>query len=111
MKISIITAAYNSAPTLGDTIKSVLGQTYRDIEYIIVDGKSTDDTLDVIMQYEPLFNGRLKWVSEKDGGIYDAMNKGFKMSTGDVVGILNSDDFFTSHDVIADGRCVQRLQT
>ena len=100
MKISIITAAYNSAPTLGDTIKSVLGQTYRDIEYIIVDGKSTDDTLDVIMQYEPLFNGRLKWVSEKDGGIYDAMNKGFKMSTGDVVGILNSDDFFTSHDVI-----------
>lgn len=100
MKISIITAAYNSAPTLGDTIKSVLGQTYRDIEYIIVDGKSTDDTLDVIMQYEPLFNGRLKWVSEKDGGIYDAMNKGFKMATGDVVGILNSDDFFTSHDVI-----------
>ena len=100
MKISIITAAYNSAPTLGDTIKSVLGQTYRDIEYIIVDGKSTDDTLDVIMQYEPLFNGRLKWVSEKDGGIYDAMNKGFKMATGDVVGILNSDDFYTSVDVL-----------
>ena len=100
MKISIVTATYNSALTLADTIKSVLGQTYHDIEYIVVDGKSTDDTLNIVKQYEPLFNGRLKWVSEKDGGIYDAMNKGFMMATGDVVGILNSDDYFTSNDVI-----------
>ena len=100
MKISIVTATYNSALTLADTIKSVLGQTYHDIEYIVVDGKSTDDTFNIVKQYEPLFNGRLKWVSEKDGGIYDAMNKGFMMATGDVVGILNSDDYFTSNDVI-----------
>jgi glycosyltransferase involved in cell wall biosynthesis len=100
VKISIVTATYNSALTLADTIKSVLGQTYHDIEYIVVDGKSTDDTLNIVKQYEPLFNGRLKWVSEKDGGIYDAMNKGFMMATGDVVGILNSDDYFTSNDVI-----------
>lgn len=81
-------------------MKSVLAQTYTDIEYIIVDGSSEDATLEVILHYEPLFGGRLKWVSEKDDGIYDAMNKGIRMSTGDVVGILNSDDYFTGSDVI-----------
>ncbi len=100
MKISIVTATYNSAKTLCDTIKSVLGQTYSNIEYIVVDGASTDDTLSIIKRYEPLFNGRMKWISEKDNGIYDAMNKGIKMATGDVVGTLNSDDFFTSDHVI-----------
>lgn len=100
MKVSIITATYNSGQTLGDTMKSVLGQTYYDIEYIVVDGASKDNTVDVIHQYEPLFEGRLKWISEKDNGIYDAMNKGIRMATGDVVGILNSDDYFTSDDVI-----------
>lgn len=100
MKVSIVTAAYNSARTLDDAMKSVLSQTYHDIEYIVIDGCSTDTTVSVIQKYEPLFEGRLKWVSEKDGGIYDAMNKGIQMATGDVVGILNSDDYFTSCDVI-----------
>lgn len=100
MKVSIITATYNNAKTLGDTIKSVLGQTYHDIEYIVVDGASKDNTIDVIHQYEPQFEGRLKWISEKDNGIYDAMNKGIRMATGDVVGILNSDDYFTGNDVV-----------
>ena len=100
VKVSIVTATYNSARTLGDTMKSVLKQTYPDIEYIMVDGSSTDNTKDVIRQYAPQFSGRLKWVSEKDGGIYDAMNKGIRMATGDIVGILNSDDYFTGDDVI-----------
>ena len=100
VKVSIVTATYNSAHTLGATMKSVLKQTYSDIEYIVVDGSSTDNTKDVIRQYEPQFSGRLKWVSEKDGGIYDAMNKGIRMVTGDIVGILNSDDYFTGDDVI-----------
>ena len=100
MKVSIITVTYNSCQTLGDAIESVLRQTYQDIEYIIVDGASTDDTQNVIRRYEDAFEGRMKWVSEKDHGIYDAMNKGIKMATGDVVGILNSDDYFTSDDVI-----------
>lgn len=101
MKVSIVTVTYNSAQTLVDAMKSVLEQTYHDIEYIIVDGASTDSTIDIIRQYEPQFKNRLKWISEKDDGIYDAMNKGIQLATGDVVGILNSDDYFTSSDVIA----------
>ena len=100
MKVSIITATYNSAATLEDTIKSVLQQTYSNIEYIIIDGASKDNTLDIVKQYEPQFGERLKWLSENDSGIYDAMNKGIKMATGEIVGILNSDDYFTSPDVI-----------
>jgi len=100
VKVTIITATYNSVKTLEDTMKSVLAQTYADIEYIVVDGASTDGTQQLIRQYEPLFGNRLKWISEKDKGIYDAMNKGIQMASGDVVGILNSDDYFTSHDVI-----------
>lgn len=101
MTISIITITYNSDQTITDTLESVLKQTYPDIEYIIIDGGSKDKTLDIITQYKPLFNNRLHWISEKDQGIYDAMNKGIRMATGDVVGILNSDDFFTSNDVLA----------
>lgn len=100
MKVSIITATYNSARTLRDALESVLRQTYNDIEYIIVDGLSTDGTIDIIRHYEPFFNGRLKWISEKDEGIYDAMNQGIRMATGEVVGMLNSDDYFTSQDVV-----------
>lgn len=102
MKISIITASYNSSKTIKDSIISVLKQTYADIEYIIIDGGSKDGTVDIIKKYEPEFNGRLKWISEKDKGIYDAMNKGIGMATGEIVGILNSDDFFTSEDVISE---------
>lgn len=100
MKISVITAAYNSAQTIEDTLKSILAQTYTDYEYIIIDGCSKDDTLEIVARYEPMFGGRMHIVSEPDNGIYDAMNKGLKMSTGDVIGILNSDDFFTSEDVL-----------
>uniref|UniRef100_A0AB33JF59 Glycosyltransferase family 2 protein n=1 Tax=Prevotella sp. GTC17262 TaxID=3236797 RepID=A0AB33JF59_9BACT len=100
MKISIITATFNSERTLSDTIESVLKQTYSDIEYLIIDGGSTDSTVDIIKHYRASFQGKLRWISEKDNGIYDAMNKGIKMSTGDVVGILNSDDYFTSTTVV-----------
>lgn len=97
--ISIITATYNSAETINDTIKSVLCQTNKDFEYIIVDGGSTDETIDIVKSYESEFSGRLKWVSEKDKGIY-AMNKGIKMASGDIIGILNSDDYYTSDDIL-----------
>lgn len=100
MKISIITATYNSAKTVRDTIESVLNQTYDNIEYIIVDGGSNDNTLDIVKEYEPKFNGRLKWISEKDNGIYDAMNKGIDLARGEVVGILNSDDLYENSFVI-----------
>ena len=100
MKISIITAAYNSGKTIADTFEGVLRQSYLDYEYIVVDGCSKDNTIDVIMEYEPRFKGKMRWVSEPDKGIYDAMNKGIKMATGDVVGIINSDDFFTSNEVL-----------
>lgn len=98
--ISIITATYNSAKTINDTIKSVLCQTNKDFEYIIIDGGSTDETIDIVKSYESEFSGRLKWVSEKDKGIYDAMNKGIKMASGDIIGILNSDDYYTSEDIL-----------
>lgn len=100
LKISIITVAYNSEPTIGETLKSVLSQTYRNIEHIIVDGGSKDLTLDIVKRYEPLYHGRLRWISEKDQGIYDAINKGIGMTTGDVIGLLHSDDIFGGEDTI-----------
>ena len=100
MKISLITATYNSAETLRDTMQSVLNQTFKDVDYIIVDGGSKDTTMDIVKEFEPKFEGRLRWVSEKDKGIYDAMNKGVRMAQGDIVGILNSDDFFASDHVL-----------
>lgn len=102
MKFSLVTVSYNSTKTISDTIQSVLNQTYNDIEYIIVDGNSKDNTVEIIKEYEPKFNGRMHWISEPDKGLYDAMNKGIKMATGDVVGIINSDDFFSSSHVISD---------
>ena len=100
MKFSIITATYNSSRTLPDTLESVLAQTYHDLEYIIVDGLSTDGTMDIVRAYEPRFEGRLVYISERDKGLYDAMNKGLRMATGDVVGILNSDDFYSTPTAI-----------
>lgn len=76
MKISLITATYNSAATLKSTFKSVLSQTYTDIDYWVIDGDSTDGTIDIIKEYEAVFGGRMHYISEKDRGIYDAMNKG-----------------------------------
>lgn len=101
MVISIITATYNSARTVRDTFNSILRQSYTNYEYIVVDGGSKDGTVDIIHEYEPLFGGKMKWISEPDKGIYDAMNKGIRMATGDVVGILNSDDFYTSSNILS----------
>ncbi len=101
MKISIITATYNSGTTLRDTMESILSQSYTDFEHIIVDGVSKDSTLDIIKDLEPRYEGKLKWISESDKGLYDAMNKGISMATGEVVGILNSDDFYTSNDILS----------
>lgn len=100
MKISLITITFNSASTLHDTMQSVLLQTYSDVEYIVVDGASQDNTIDIIKEYEPRFEGRMRWISEPDNGLYDAMNKGICMATGDIVGIINSDDFYHRTDVI-----------
>lgn len=97
-KISIITVAYNSARTIEDTIKSVLEQDYANLEYVIIDGGSTDGTLAIVDRYSAQI---AKVVSEKDRGIYDAMNKGVAAVTGNVVGILNSDDFYTNNTVIS----------
>ena len=100
MKITIVTTTYNSASTLRDTMESVLAQTHKDIEYWVIDGGSEDDTLGLIKEYEHRFCGKMKWISEPDNGLYDALNKGISRATGDVVGILNSDDFYTSPTVL-----------
>lgn len=99
MKVSIITVSFNSAKTIADTIESVLSQDFPEIEYIIVDGGSSDGTVQIIRQYESRIS---KWISEKDQGMYDAMNKGIAMATGDVIGILNSDDVYMNKHVISD---------
>ncbi|KAA5548763.1 glycosyltransferase family 2 protein [Adhaeribacter rhizoryzae] len=98
MKISIITVSYNSSSTIRDTIDSVLSQDYADFEYILVDGQSTDGTLDIIRSYD---HPSIRWISEPDKGIYDAMNKGVQLATGDIIGILNSDDFYTDQQVLS----------
>lgn len=97
VSVSIITVCYNSERTIRRTIESVLQQTYKNIEYIIVDGKSTDATCKIVSEY--LDDSRLKFVSESDEGIYDAMNKGIRMSTGKLIGIINSDDFYETDAV------------
>ena len=99
MKVSIITISYNSAETIEDTIKSVVGQDYPNIEYIIIDGASKDETLSIIGKYKDKI---AKVVSEKDKGIYDAMNKGVENATGDIIGILNSDDYYYDESVISE---------
>lgn len=99
MKVSIITIAYNSAATIADTIRSVASQNYAEIEYIIVDGNSRDETLSIVKSFG---NAVSKVVSEKDKGIYDAMNKGVGLASGDIIGILNSDDFYADDHVITD---------
>ena len=98
MKVSIITICYNSQETIEDTIKSVLAQDYDDIEYIIIDGASKDSTLEIIGKYTSNLS---KLISEPDKGIYDAMNKGISNSTGELIGILNSDDFYANESVIS----------
>jgi len=100
MMFSIITATYNSAETIQETIESVLSQNDCDIEYVVVDGQSNDGTLEIIKKNESRFNGRMRWFSEPDRGIYDALNKGIRLATGDIIGMLHSDDVFASSSVI-----------
>src|SRR6187455_203154 len=95
--VSIITVCYNSEATIESTLKSVAEQDYLKIEHIIVDGRSSDNTLAIINKFQHV----AKIISEKDKGIYDAMNKGLLMATGEIIGILNSDDFYVSPDVIS----------
>jgi len=99
MKISVVTVTFNSEKTIACTIESVLNQKYDDYEYIVVDGGSKDTTVEIIKEWEPKFNGRMRWISERDKGMYDGINKGIRMATGDVVGIINSDDFFHRNDI------------
>lgn len=100
MKFSFVTATLNSEATLEDTIKSVLNQSYNNIEYIVIDGGSIDGTVDIIKKYMPLFEGRMKWISEADNGLYDAMNKGFRLAVGDVIAVMNSDDLFVNSTAV-----------
>jgi len=93
-KFSIITVSYNSEATIERTIKSVLNQSYKNYEYIIIDGASTDNTNTIIEKYKTSFKSRLKHISEPDNGIYDAMNKGIKLGKGDIICLLNSDDYY-----------------
>ena len=97
MKISIITVSYNSGTTIDTTFQSVKNQTYTDIEYIVVDGGSNDETLSLIEKYSKTIT---KWISEPDKGLYDAMNKGIEMATGDVIGLINSDDLFCDNQAL-----------
>lgn len=97
IKLSLITVTYNCDKSLQRTIDSIFTQDYSNIEYIIVDGKSTDATLDIIKSNVERFDGRLSYVSEKDNGLYDAMNKGIKLATGEVIGIINGDDYYESN--------------
>jgi len=102
MKVSLITASYNSAPDLVSCMESVVNQDYSNIEYIIVDGASSDETLSIIADYQNKFDF-IKVISEGDGGIYDALNKGVELTTGDIIGFVHSDD------VLADTTIISRI--
>jgi len=103
MKVSIITSVFNSSKTIEDCIKSLFNQSYKDIEHIIIDGGSSDGTLDIIYKYKDKI---AKVVSEPDNGIYDALNKGIRLASGDIIGILHSDDFYAHNRVIENVACI-----
>lgn len=101
MKVSIITATYNSALTINDCMDSVLGQTYKDIEYVVIDGNSKDKTVEVI-KARAAAHPNIKWVSEADKGIYDALNKGIEKATGEIIGFVHSDDYLAEEGIISE---------
>ena len=105
MKVSIITVCLNNAETVEDTIVSVKQQDHDDIEHIIIDGGSTDQTLEIVNKHHASIS---RVISEKDNGIYDAMNKGLKFATGDIIGFLNSDDVYANDNVI--GKIVDAIK-
>lgn len=105
MKVSIITSCYNRAATIRSAIESVLAQDYNDIEFIVVDGSSTDGSLDIIREYADRIS---IIISEPDHGMYEAINKGIRVATGEIIGLLHSDDFFYDNGVI--GRIVERMK-
>ncbi|WP_216069141.1 glycosyltransferase family 2 protein [Acinetobacter ursingii] len=105
LKITIITVCYNSSATIEQTFKSVQDQSYENIEYIVVDGNSTDGTVEIINRYQNIIT---QWISEPDDGLYDAMNKGIALATGDYIGIINSDDIFFDSEVV--GRIANYLK-
>ncbi len=92
--VSIVTVCFNAEKHLREAMECVLAQTYENIEYVVIDGGSTDSTLAILREFEPRFAGRMRWTSEPDKGLYDAMNKGVAASTGDLVGLLNADDLY-----------------
>lgn len=98
MKVSIVTITYNSAATIEDTLKSVIMQDYPDMEYLVIDGKSKDQTLSIVDRYKDKIS---KFISEKDGGLYFGLNKGLKMASGDVIGALHSDDIYAHPQVLS----------
>ena len=100
--ISIITATYNAEKTIENTLKSVLNQKFPNIEHIIIDGNSADNTINIVKKYQSKFNGRLKWISEPDKGIYDAMNKGISLASGDWIYFMGGDDVFYNDDILSD---------
>ena len=100
MKITIITATRNNVATIENTIKSVVSQSYRDIEYIIIDGASTDGSLDVIKRYANKYPQLIRYVSESDAGVYNAINKGIRLSAGEVIGLLHGNDYFSSSTIV-----------
>ncbi len=102
--LTIITVCYNSSKTIERTLKSVASQSFKDYEYLIIDGGSTDETLGIVNRYKESFGDRLRVISEPDNGIYDAMNKGIKMAHGKLIGLINSDDYYEdgAFQIIAD---------
>lgn len=99
LQVSIITVVYNNVEFIRDAIESVLSQTYPNVEYVVIDGASTDGTLDIIKEYKDKIS---VFLSESDDGIYDALNKGIRLAKGDVVAVLHSDDLFCDHHVVSD---------
>lgn len=108
--VSVITVCYNSAGTITHTVESMLHQTYEHYEYIIIDGASTDNTLEILKSYEPRFGGKMKIISEPDSGIYDAMNKGIRKASGELIGLVNSDDFYEKNALEVMAREYNKLQ-
>jgi len=98
-EITIITVCFNSEKTIRKTIESLLNQTYKNFEYIVIDGNSSDGTVGIIKEYEYLFHNKIEWKSEPDGGIYDAMNKGIQLAKGQFIGVLNSDDWYEQNTI------------